>query len=448
MDCRIDCQTLMEALPEAARAVLTVASGGRQLARREQPLPKSGKIAHTIGVGPMTDGATYEITAAIVRSDGQPVSTKREAFTRKVMPFEKAPPAGLADLVPPPFTPPTIGQGRIACIGRTYAHGGKGLLESLVAADRELLAAPATLKVKIGDQAALALAGDTPTLTAHGKGQVACRQTFSGPGLQMEVDGTFDYDGFYRFSVRLAPGAAAVDLKQCYLELPIRESHATLLDAPVEWMSKDWRRSTGFLDAAQGRLWDSKRFPFAVRQRKGNMPPYCWIGDDDRGLCYSCASDQGMHNDDALPAVTIDREGRAVVLRAWFVNKPLTLGAGADSVRVAGQPLQAPRSSTPPVALRRGPTRLLLRRAWPLLSHGLGNRLLLSDVRAIPGPARNAEAVRRVRESGYDFIAASASSCSECGGTPSTSSSGASGEASRAGTSWRWVPCRSGCRNT
>ena len=32
--------------------------------------------------------------------------------------------------------------------------------------------------------------------------------------------------------------------------------------------------------------------------------------------------------------------------------------------------------------------------------------------------ARNAEAIRRVRASGYDFIAASASSCSECGGTP------------------------------
>ena len=32
--------------------------------------------------------------------------------------------------------------------------------------------------------------------------------------------------------------------------------------------------------------------------------------------------------------------------------------------------------------------------------------------------AKNAAAIRRVRESGYDYIAASASSCSECGGTP------------------------------
>ncbi len=63
------------------------------------------------------------------------------------MPFETAPKAGTADIVPPPFTPPTIGNGRsVACIGRAYSHGSRGLLESLVAADQELLAAPAALK--------------------------------------------------------------------------------------------------------------------------------------------------------------------------------------------------------------------------------------------------------------------------------------------------------------
>jgi len=431
LDYRIDCRTLMEALPEAARAVVTVTSGGRQLARQEQALPGSGKIAGTIGVGPMTDGTAYEIAATIVRKDAQPVSAKRETFTRKIMPFESAPRAGVADLVPPPFTPPAIGQGSIACTGRTYTHGRAGLLESLVAAGKELLAAPAALKVKIGDGPAVALAGDAPTLAPRGKGQVACRQTFSGPGLKMEVDGIFDYDGFYRFSVRLVPDAgeyrlagglwhaAAVDLRQCYLELPLRESHATLLDAPVEWMWKDWRRSTGFLDAAQGRLWDSKQFPFAVRQRKGNMPPYCWIGDDDRGVGYSCASDEGMHNDDALPAVTIDREGRTVVLRAWFVNKPLRLAA--------------PRTFQ--FALQASPYKPLdpQHRLWrcgvsrPECCYGQRGRYFHTGwgigyyyptYGRFLDLARNAAAIRRVRESGYDFIAASASSCSECGGTP------------------------------
>ena len=419
LDYRIDCQTLMEALPEAARAVVTVTGGGRELARQEQPLPANGKLSGTIGVGAMTDGTTYQVAATIVGKNGQPVSTKRESFTRKVMPFEQAPKAGVADLVPAPFTPPVIGPGSITCIGRTYAHGRAGLLESLVAAGEELLAAPAALKAQIGDGPAVALAGGPPTLAARGKGQVAYRQTFSGPGLKMDVEGIFDYDGFYRFSVRLAPGAGPVDLRQCYLELPVRPPHATLIDAPVEWMWKDWRQSTGFLDASAGRLWDSLRLPFAVRQRKGNMPPYCWIGDDDRGICYSCASDQGMHDDDALPAATIDRQQRAVVFRAWFVNKPLRLG----------------RPRTFEFALQASPYKPIdpQHRLWrcgvsrPECCYGRRGRYFHTGwgigyyyptYGRFLDLARNAEAIRRVRDSGYDFIAASASSCSECGGTP------------------------------
>jgi hypothetical protein len=419
LDYRVDCQTLMEALPEAARLVFAITNGGRELARQEQPLPKSGKITGMTDVGPTTDGMTYEAVATIVSNDAQPLSEKRELFTRTVLSFEKAPQAGVADIVPAPFAPPAIGSGSVACVGRTYSHGQHGLLESLVAADQELLSAPAALKVKIGDGPAVSLAGGTPILTAHGKGQVDYRQSFSAPGVKMQVEGVFDYDGFYRFSVRLSPDATAVDLKQCYLELPIRETHATLLDAPVEWMSTDWRRCTNFLDKAQGRLWDSKRFPFAPRQRKGNMPPYCWIGDDDRGVCFSCASDQGMHNDDALPAATIDRQGTAVIFRAWFVNKPLKL----DGARTFEFALQASpfKPMNPQHRLWRcGVTRneccygkhgCYFHTGW-----GIGD--YYPTYGRFLDLAKNAEMIRRVRESGYDYIAASASSCSECGGTP------------------------------
>ena len=224
IDYRIDCQTLMEAIPGAARVIVTVASAGRQLVREELPLPKDGKLAGMLDAGTMRDGAKYDVAATIVRSDGQPISEKRDSFTRTVMLFEKAPKAGLEDLVPAPFTPPTIaplaprgrgvgGEGAIGCVGRTYAHGSKGLLMSLIAADQEMLAAPATLRVKIGDRPPIALEGDRPTIVPQGKGRVSYRQTFSGGGVKIDLDGIFDYDGFYRFSARLArdseTGAAA-----------------------------------------------------------------------------------------------------------------------------------------------------------------------------------------------------------------------------------------------
>ena len=123
MDYSIDCQTLMEAVGEAARAVVMVASGGRVVARREQSPPTDGKLSGTIDLGRMADGATYEAVATVEGRDGKPISEKRESFTRKVMPFETAPKAGVADLVPAPFTPPVVRDRSISCVGRTYTHG-------------------------------------------------------------------------------------------------------------------------------------------------------------------------------------------------------------------------------------------------------------------------------------------------------------------------------------
>jgi hypothetical protein len=415
----IDCLTLMEALPAAARAVVTVTSGGKELARREHRLPKDGRMSGTLRVGKMADGATYEIAAAVCDKDGKAVSVKTETFTRTLMPFEKAAKQGIGDLVPAPFTPPVIQGSSVSCIGRTYSHGADGLLVGLVAAGKELLAAPAALKVKTGSGPAVALQGNTPTLKPRGRGQVDFRQAFSGAGVQMNVAGIFDYDGFYRFSVELLPAAAPVDLKQCCLELPLNEAHATLLEAAVEWKCKDWEKCEGFLDAAQGRLWDSKRFPFAVRQRKGNMPPFCWIGDDDRGICYSCASDEGMHDDDGLPAATVDREGRAGVFRAWFVNKPLTLA----KPRAFQFALQAsPYKPIDPAhrLWRCGVSRndCCYQKNGRFFHSGWGIGYYYPTYGRFLDLAKNADAIRQVRNSGYDFIAASASSCSECGGTP------------------------------
>ena len=462
------------------------------------------------------------------------LSAKKETFTRKVMPFETAPKAGTEDFVPAPFTPPMIAGNSVSCVGRVYTHGTGGLLESLVADGKEILAAPATLKVKTLSQApgrreetggvrspgfsrnpgqtppkggttnaetppkggttnaetppkggttnaetppkggttnaetppkggttnaetppkggttnaetppkggttnaetppkggtknaetppkggTTNLIGGKPTLKARGRGMVAYQQAFTGAGLKMDVRGQFDYDGFYRFTVQLAPQAGPVDIGQCYLELPLCGATATLVEAPVEWMWKDWEKCAGFLDAAQGRLWDSKRFPFAVRERKGNMPPFCWVGDDDRGVCFSCASERGMHNDDALPAAALDREGRAVVFRAWFVNKPLKL----DKPRCFEFALQA--SPFKPL----DPSHRLWRCGVSrndccygthgrYFHTGWGIGYYWPTYGRFLDLAKNAAAIDRVRQSGFDYIAASASSCSECGGTP------------------------------
>lgn len=301
IDYAIDCQTLMEALPAAERVVVTATLSGKEAARHERALPKDGKLTGTLSVGKMGDGAVCEIVAAISDRSGKALSTKRESFVRKVMPFEKTPPAGIEDIVPAPFTSPVVEGNSISCVGRTYTHGTSGLLEGIHAGGKEILAAPVTLRIEspqdAGGNGLRAASGGPFSLKSVGHGKAVYQQVFTVGGAEMAVSGDFDYDGFYRFSVHLAPmvrsAAGSVAVNRGCLEVPLRDSCATLIEAPVEWMWKDWQKCTGFLNSAQGRLWDSKRFPFAVHQHKGNMPPFCWVGDDERGMCFSCTVGRG-----------------------------------------------------------------------------------------------------------------------------------------------------------
>jgi len=419
-DCRIDCKTMLEMNPDTASVETRMSRDGREIQKQALPLPKEGIVETSIQAGEMPDGAKYEITVAIRGKDGKEISSKTEKFTRKVMDFEKAPKAGLSDIVVPPFTPPVIRRTSVSCWGRTYCHGVEGLLTSLVAADKELLAKPARLLAKIGESERVALAGQEPTLKPLGKGKTTYAQTFTGGGLKIKMTGEFDYDGFYLFKAAFASEKDPVDLRELRLEIQVKGEHATMIEAPVQWMWKNWEKCCDFLDKREGRLWDSKTFPYEVNVRKSNMPPYVWFGDDDRGLCFSCASDQGTFNDDKLPAAALDREGQEVVLRIWAVNQPLKL--------------EKPRSFE--FALQASPYKPMLDnfRLWRCASRkdiklgtyqkngkffhtGWGIGSYYPTYGRFLDLSKNKEILDKAKKD-YDIIAASGSSCSECGGTP------------------------------
>ena len=328
-DWEVDCRTLKEVAPSAAALRLVILRDGSEIRRSDLSIGKDARLTGTLDAGPMPDGAGYEITAEILDTDGKSLASRTERFTRHVMPFEQAPRAGLSDVVVPPFTPPFIKGPAISCWGRTYVHGQGGLLEHLVAAGEDILARPAAIVARTTDGKAVTLAGARPQLSTQGKGRVVYRQIFSGAGIQITAGGILDYDGFYRIHLDAAAADAShpPDIADIHLELPFKGKCATLMDAPVTWGRPGSEKRCGFIDPSrQGRLWDSRTSPLNDWQnRQSNMPPYLWIGDDDRGLCYSCESDKGTANNDALPAVTIDREGSEVVVRVSIMNRPLKL---------------------------------------------------------------------------------------------------------------------------
>ena len=230
----------------------------------------------------------------------------------------------------------------------------------------------------------------------------------------MDVAGDFDYDGFYRFSVRLAPQRRAGGHQPVLLGVAAargrRHAHGGPRGMDVEGLARNARASSMRRKAACG---TPSASPSPCGERKGNMPPFCWVGDDDRGVCFSCASDQGMHNDDALPAAD-DRSRRPGGRLSRLVRQQAAEARQAAELRVrlAGQPLQADRSGPPPVALRRFAKRLLLRAARPIFPYGLGHRLLLADLRAFSrsgeerrgDPPRAAERIRLYRRLGLVLL--------------------------------------------
>ena len=414
-DYSIDCRSLMEAIPSARYLALAVQRDGQEILVQTNPLPKDGKLSGTLSVGAMPDGANYELAAVIRGEDGQEISRQTNGFTRKVMPFETAPKPGLSDLVVPPFTPPVIRRDAVSVWGRTYQHGPDGLLESLEAADKIILAGPARFVA-----GGVPLPGGKTNLKQHGAGQVDYEQTFQAAGIILLVAGVLDYDGFYRFHVTMAPQAQAVAVSELHFEIPLHAENAILTESPHDWAGLEGDNCTGFLDSRPGRLWDSKTSVYHPDDRKGNMPPYIWVGDDDRGIAFSCASDQGMHNDDARPAVTLDREGDVVVMRVSLVNQPLTLSG--------------PRQFE--FALQASPFKPMLEnfRLWRTFGrhdghfgtyqrngrffhHGWGIGNYYPTYGRFLDLAKNKEMLDQLRPD-YDVICASASSGSECGGTP------------------------------
>jgi hypothetical protein len=326
---RLDAADFRKTHPTAKTLAIVIERDGKTIKNDSEPIDGEGRVQGYLDVGKMPDGALYNVTGTVVDAGGQSLGSDTETFTRHVMPFESAQPTGLSDIIVPPFTAPVMEKSSVSCIERTYQHGSDGLLTQVIAAGEPLLASPVVFKARVGDGQLMTLKGDEPKLAPVGKGRASYSQTFSGEGITLKVEGAFDYDGFYLFTVHVAPTAGPVVLHDLRLDLPYREQIAQLIDAAVSWrrIEGEHKECLGALDPKQGVLWDSKTFPDRNWPRIGNMPPYLWLGDDDRGMVYSCASSQGMHDDENLPAAQVERSGDAIIYTVWFVNSDLRLSS-------------------------------------------------------------------------------------------------------------------------
>jgi len=126
-----------------------------------------------------------------------------------------------------------------------------------------------------------------------------------------------EFDGLIRADITLTPPAGGCDLASLAIELPIRADVARYYRNPT---CQEW----------DGQSLTEKEFL-----------PYAWLGTTERGLSWFMESSANWRVGEGQPAMTLRREGNAVVVRlhlisgATRITKPLayTIGFEATPVR-------------------------------------------------------------------------------------------------------------------
>jgi hypothetical protein len=146
------------------------------------------------------------------------------------------------------------------------------------------------------------------------------RVTFAGAGtlgpFALTYTTLMEFDGLVRTDFTLTPPAAGAELPSLDLEIPLRADVATYYRNPV------------------CRPWDGKALD------ELEFVPYAWLGNEERGLSWFMESAANWRRADGAPAMTLRREGDAVIVRmklisqAVRVDRPLSYTIGFEPTPV------------------------------------------------------------------------------------------------------------------
>lgn len=232
---------------------------------------------------------------------------------------------GRADILLPGFEPLVASGQEIRCVGRSYRFGGNGLPAEVWSLGRQILAAPVALTCERDGRKVDAFGGKTKF--AFGKaGQTAVE--YVGGNANLRVKGRVEQDGLIRLDLGFGELPAA---DRIYMDIPVKREFATLFHATGEGIRSN---PAGFVPAGTGRVFGSRAIP---QTHVDNFIPYCWVGTDDRGICYAADSDRGWRHCGERDAVELHRsENGDVTIRLNLIN-----GASAGNAREITVCLQA-----------------------------------------------------------------------------------------------------------
>lgn len=227
---------------------------------------------------------------------------------------------GRDDILLPGFEPVKASGSRIECVGRVYEIGANGLPAEIWSLGRQILAAPVALYAVRGG-AARPLEGAGRLKKPAVAPSSGTRAVYEADARGYSLRGTVEQDGLLRLDLSF-PRTPAVD--RLYMDIVVKKEFAELFHACGEGIRSN---PAGFVPPGTGKVFGSRQIP---QNHADNFIPYCWVGTDDRGVCYAADSDRGWSHCAERDAVELLRSGNGDVTIRLNILNSTPQGAGRE----------------------------------------------------------------------------------------------------------------------
>lgn len=308
--------------------------GGQILGRARLDRFQLDYATGILEVGALAAGL-YEVDCRMIdRDSGTPIGpTQTVRLERKIHEWENNG-LGQGDEVPEPWAPIDgaafrVPESQVLKVwGRDYRFNGLALPASIPTRQPNPALGPEIADVLVDPIRIVSEIDGRPEPWREGKLNPGAIQKSSAslagsgrsPTLAATVEGTLDFDGFYKVRLRLEPTVAGTEYSSIRVEVPVPTASARLFHCVGESMRVN-KTFADFGGKGDGVLWDSRS---TARNAlvKGNFMPVAWLGDEDRGIAWMCDNDRTWQTAFDKPCLDVVRKGGETAFRMHLLNRP------------------------------------------------------------------------------------------------------------------------------
>ncbi|MHB8997739.1 MAG: glycoside hydrolase domain-containing protein [Armatimonadota bacterium] len=251
----------------------------------------TGPLSEKPVVAPVKAWVDGEYKATAILTAGAESLSGERTITKPPTPWLPKVTDWRADRVLEPWTPLSLAGQTI-----TYWNGEVSLPGALPTqlkvAGQDILAAPIRLVSSTG------ATWTAPKATENKAFRVSTSGAGKLGGLTASYQSLMEFDGLIRSDITLTPPPGGAQVQSLTLEIPLKPEVAKYYRNP-------------FCQEFDGKSLDEKEFI-----------PYAWLGDEQRGLSWFMESSANWRQGKDQPAMSIRREGEAVIIRLHLMSEP------------------------------------------------------------------------------------------------------------------------------